>query len=301
MEANLQRRVQRYGWDRAAQSYEAGWKANLAPAQNRLLLMAEAWPNEQVVDLACGTGLVTLPLAHAVGRDGRVIATDISEQMVGTVLAEAKEQNLPQIDGFRADAESLSLIPEASVDLVTCALGLMYVANPLRAMQEAYRILKPGGRAVFAVWGERRNCGWAEIFPIVDARVHTAVCPLFFRLGTGETLAREMETAGLYGIETARIASELKYPDEESALIAAFAGGPVALAYHRFDTQTRDAVHREYLSSIRSFRAAQGYKISGEFVVCRGFKPVGDEDSKPRQPENHECAMDAPASPLTEE
>ncbi|MEM9045417.1 MAG: methyltransferase domain-containing protein [Pseudomonadota bacterium] len=274
MEANLQRRIQRYGWDRAVGSYEDGWKANLAPAQNQLLLMAEAWPNEQVVDLACGTGLVTLPLAHAVGCSGRVVATDISERMIETVLAEAKEMDLPQINALRADAESLDMIPDASIDLVTCALGLMYVANPLRTLQEAYRVLKPGGRAVFAVWGERRKCGWAEIFPIVDARVHSSVCPLFFRLGTGQTLAKEMETAGLYGIETARIASQLDYPDDQSALLAAFAGGPVALAYHRFDDETRDAVHDEYLKSIRPFRAARGYKISGEFVVCRGFKPV---------------------------
>ncbi|MEM1276386.1 MAG: methyltransferase domain-containing protein [Pseudomonadota bacterium] len=274
MEANLQRRIQRYGWDRAAGCYEDGWKANLAPAQNRLLLMAEAWPNEHAVDLACGTGLVTLPLAHAVGRSGRVIATDISERMVDAVLAEAEDLDLPQIEAFRADAESLDVIPDASVDLVTCALGLMYVADPLRAMQEVYRILKPGGRAVFAVWGERRNCGWAEIFPIVDARVHSAVCPLFFRLGTGETLAQEMEEAGLYGIETARISSELDYPDDKSALVAAFAGGPVALAYHRFDAETRIAVHREYLHSIAPFRRAKGYRIAGEFVVCRGFKPV---------------------------
>ena len=196
MEANLQRRIQRYGWDKAAQAYEAGWKDSLAPAQQRLLLMAEAWPGERVVDLACGTGLVTVPLAHMVGREGHVFATDISERMVDAVRTEAEARGLDQVEAFRADAENLAGIPDDSIDLVTCALGLMYVANPLRAMQQVYRILKPGARAVFAVWGERKNCGWAEIFPIVDARVQSAVCPLFFRLGTGATLAREMHEAG---------------------------------------------------------------------------------------------------------
>ena len=181
---------------------------------------------------------------------------------------------LDQVEAFRADAEDLDRIPDDSIDLVTCALGLMYVANPLRAMQEVYRVLKPGGRAVFAVWGERKNCGWAEIFPIVDARVESAVCPLFFRLGTGATLAREMHEAGLYGIQTARLAATLHYPDAEAALHAAFAGGPVALAYNRFDAETRTAAHQEYLASIRPYRTGTGYQISGEFVICRGFKPV---------------------------
>ncbi|MEM0990265.1 MAG: methyltransferase domain-containing protein [Pseudomonadota bacterium] len=274
MEANLQRRIQRYGWDRAADAYEDGWKDPLAPAQNDLLLKAEAWPGEHVVDLACGTGLVTLPIARVVGRGGRVIATDISERMVEVVRAEAAAQGLTQVHAHRADAESLDVIPDNSVDLVTCALGLMYVANPLRAMTEAFRVLKPGGRAVFAVWGERRNCGWAEIFPIVDARVKSAVCPLFFRLGTGATLAREMDEAGFYGVESTRLETRLDYPDARAALQAAFAGGPVALVYHRFDAATREAVHREYLASIRPFRTATGFSIAGEFVVARGFKPV---------------------------
>ena len=48
----------------------------------------------------------------------------------------------------------------------------------------------PGAAAVVAVWGERRNCGWAELFPIVDARVSSDVCPMFFALGAGDCLDR---------------------------------------------------------------------------------------------------------------
>lgn len=274
MEAKLQQRIQRYGWDKAADCYEAGWRHNLAPAQAKLLEQAEAWPGETVVDLACGTGLVTTPLANAVGSTGRVIAVDISDRMVERVLAEAAQHGHDQVEAVRADAETLEFLPDASADLVTCALGLMYVAEPGRALSETLRILKPGGRAVFAVWGERKNCGWADIFPIVDSRVQSEVCPLFFRLGTGSTLAREMVEAGFYGISSSRIEAKLSYPDDQAALDAAFAGGPVALAYHRFDRAIRAAAHRDYLRSIARYRTGDGYSINGEFVVCRGFKPV---------------------------
>ena len=71
-----------------------------------------------------------------------------------------------------------------------CALGLMYSPDPLAAMTEMHRVLRHGGRAVATVWGERRNCGWAEVFPIVDKNVQSEVCPMFFAAGAPGGLLR---------------------------------------------------------------------------------------------------------------
>jgi hypothetical protein len=84
----------------------------------------------------------------------------------------------------------------------------------------------------------RENCGWAAIFSMVDVRVKTEVCPLFFQLGTGESLKRTFERAGLEPIAMERINTILRYVSAEEALVAAFSGGPVALAYSRFDATT---------------------------------------------------------------
>lgn len=276
MDPRLQRRIQRYGWDKAAPSYESGWRESLADAQAELICLADAQPGEHVLDIACGTGLVTFPLARAVGGSGRVVATDISDKMIDHIRRAAARSGVTQIDAFRTDAETLDTLPDARFDLVTCALGLMYVADTEAAIAEAYRVLKPGGRAVFAVWGERSKCGWADIFPIVDARVESEVCPLFFRLGTGSVLADEMNAAGLVDIETSRLASKLPYPNESTAIDAAFVGGPVALAYARFDEATRTEAHGEYLNSIEAFRTPAGYQIPGEFVVSLGRRPLED-------------------------
>jgi SAM-dependent methyltransferase len=151
----------------------------------------------------------------------------------------------------------------------------MYVPDPVAALAEMRRLLRPGGRAVSAVWGERSRCGWAEIFPIVDARVESEVCPLFFQLGTGEAQAKAFGRAGFAGVESRRLATTLLYPDAEAALGAAFAGGPVALAYSRFDEATRQAAHAEYLESIAPYRDGRGYAIPGEFVVTRGVREGG--------------------------
>ena len=73
MDAKLQRRIQRYGWDKAVRYYEQYWGQQLAPAQRRLLEMAAIQPGEWVVDVACGTGLVTMRAAAAVGPKGVVV------------------------------------------------------------------------------------------------------------------------------------------------------------------------------------------------------------------------------------
>lgn len=274
MDARLQRRIQRYGWDKAAPHYERYWQEQLAPARERLFALADLQPGERVLDVACGTGLVTFPAAHAVGPSGRVLATDISEAMVAHVSGEAGARGLPHVTADRMDAEDLHVSAE-SFDVVLCALGLMYVPDPVAALREMRRVLAPGGRVVAAVWGARDRCGWAEIFPIVDSRVQSEVCPMFFQLGTGARLEWTMTEAGFADVQIDRLATVLRYDSPEDACGAAFAGGPVALAYSRFDDRVRDEAHREYLASIEPYRSEGGYAIPGEFVVARGFTARG--------------------------
>ena len=274
MDANLQRRIQRYGWDKAAHHYEDGWQESLAPAQRCLIELADAQPGEQVLDIACGTGLVTFPLAKAVGPTGAVAATDISQAMVDIVQERAQDSGLEWVRSVRTDAEDLTMFKDNQFDLVACALGLMYFPDTLKAIEEVHRVLKPGGRAVFAVWGARKHCGWAEIFPIVDARVKSEVCPLFFRLGTGDVLSGEMRQAGFSPIRDERIRTKLPYVNANAAADAAFVGGPVALAYSRFDCKTKALARAEYLTSIAPFKSGNGYDIPGEFLVCEGRKPL---------------------------
>lgn len=273
MKPRLQLRVQRYGWDQAAAHYERYWAEQLRPAQDRLMELAALRPGERVLDVACGTGLLTLRAAEAVGPTGRVVATDISDEMVRHVRERCRARGMDQVTVERAHAEEPVPGPGA-FDAALCGLGLMYVPDPVAALREMRRGLAPGdGRVAVAVWGARANCGWAEIFPIVERRVRSDVCPMFFQLGTGEALAYTLEAAGFRDVTPVRISTELRYPSAEDALGAAFVGGPVAMAYSRFDDETRRSAHSDYLESIAPFRDGDGYAIPGEFVVARGVRP----------------------------
>ena len=271
MEAKLQRRIQRYGWDLAADDYEPLWQAQLAVAQAKLLACAGLARGQRVLDVACGTGLVSLDAARAVGPTGNVLGVDLSDQMVDGARRRSAGQGLNNSSFARMDAESLAL-PDASFDAVLCALGLMYVPDPLRAVSEMQRVVRSGGRVVIAVWGERSRCGWSPVFPIVEAEVESDVCPLFFQLGQRDRLARLCAEAGLEAIEQHRITTTLDYVDVEEACDAAFVGGPVALAWSRFGTEVRARVRRRYAEAISPWRVGCGYQVPGEFVVVAGTR-----------------------------
>jgi ubiquinone/menaquinone biosynthesis C-methylase UbiE len=273
MDPRLQLRIQRYGWDRAADTYEASWAAQLKPAQDRLMALAGLQTDERVLDVACGTGLVTLQAAGTVGPGGHVLAVDISDRMVDRVIEEAREKGHGHVSARRLAAESLEGVPDAHYDAVLCALGLMYVTSVDDALAEMRRVLEPGGRLVAAVWGARTGCGWAEIFPIVESRVQTDVCPMFFQLGTGPSLQLALERAGFADVTADRISTTLEYANDDEAADAAFAGGPVAMAYSRFDDDTRRSARAEYIGSIDAYRSGGGYLIPGEFVIAAGRRP----------------------------
>jgi len=271
MEAKLMRRVQRYGWDRAAEYYEGFWMAALEPAQSRMLELAGLRPGERVLDVACGTGLATFRACEAVGADGHVLGTDISGNMIEESSKRAADRGVSNVSFERMDAEELSL-PDASFDAALCALGLMFVVDPLKALQEQHRVLKPGGLAAAAVWGQRDRCGWAELFPIVDARVQSDVCPMFFQMGTQDVLAQTFSAAGFADVQLERLPTALPFRSTEEAVGAAMLGGAVAMAYAKFDDQTRQEVQDEYLASIASYKKGDGYLIPAEFVIAVGYK-----------------------------
>jgi ubiquinone/menaquinone biosynthesis C-methylase UbiE len=271
MDAKVQRRIQRYGWDLAVDSYESSWQHQLAPAHAALLDQARFAPGERVLDVACGTGLVTFEAARQVGAGGSVVGIDISGEMVLAAAHTACERLAGNVHFQRMDAELLAFA-DASFDVVVCALGLMYMPEPEQALREMRRVLKPGGRLLLAVWGERARCGWSAVFPIVDAEVSSEVCPMFFRLGQGDALARACSDLQLAQVRLQRIAVPLDYADAQQACVAAFVGGPAALAWSRFADEVRARVCKRYVDAIGAFRNGDGFRVPGEFVLvsaCR--------------------------------
>ena len=184
----------------------------------------------------------------------------------------ARDLGLLQTRFERMDAEQLAL-PDRDFDVALCALGLMYMPQPECALRELHRVLRPGGRAAIAVWGERARCGWAPLFGIVDAEVRSEVCPLFFGFGRGDALARACAAAGLQVTAQQRRSDWLLYADGAEACAAAFIGGPVALAWSRFGADVRERVQASYLASIAPWRTGHGYRVPAEYLIVAAQRP----------------------------
>ena len=269
MEAKFQRRIQRYGWDAAAPIYEDSWRSNLKRPQDVLLQMADLVPGQRVLETAAGSGLVTRRLAEAVGPEGQVVATDIAGEMVSVCADSLGRAGLSNTVCERMDSENLGF-DAASFDRTICALGLMLMPEPVQALREMKRVLKPGGKAAVLVWGQRKHCGWAEIFPIIDAQVESEVCPLFFSLGAPDALQAAMTEAGFGDVVEERLPMTLAFPDGQSLLRAQIDGGAVALAAKRFSPVTRRKVEEAFLASVAQYRVGTQYEIPSEFVAAVG-------------------------------
>lgn len=272
MDARLQRRIQRYGWERAADAYARHWHGALAGLQGEILTLAAPAPGDVVLDVACGAGVVSLAAANAVGPSGHVLGVDFADAMVQAARQRAGELDLGQAHFERMDAEELAL-PDASFDVALCVLGLMYLPDPDAALRELHRVLRPGGRVVLAVWGERARCGWAPLFGIVDDEVRSQVCPLFFSLGQGELLASRCASVGLLVTAQRTRRDSLDYANADDACAAAFAGGPVALAWSRFDATVRKRVQARYLEAIAPWRDGAGYRVPAEYLIVAAHRP----------------------------
>lgn len=106
---------------------------------------------ESVLEIGCGTGAVTLPLAQAVGEHGRVVAIDIAEPMLDVARQRVAEAGMRNITLLLGDAQVMPL-ESAAFDVVTSRMGVMFFADPVAAFRNLGNALKPSGRFVFACW-----------------------------------------------------------------------------------------------------------------------------------------------------
>jgi SAM-dependent methyltransferase len=122
-----------------------------APLARRLLEAAEAGPGDHGLDVGTGTGVVAFPAAARVGPEGTVLGIDISEEMLATARGKAARMLEPGHVTFRLmDAQALAL-PDASFDVAVSLFALHHLPDPLAALREMHRVVRPGGRLAVAV------------------------------------------------------------------------------------------------------------------------------------------------------
>jgi SAM-dependent methyltransferase len=117
-------------------------------------------PDHKVLELAAGLGDTGQTLARMLGDEGHLIVTDFSPKMVEAARQRGSELGARNVEYRVMDAENMDL-EDDSIDDVLCRWGLMLMADPVSALRETRRVLKPGGRLAFSVWAGPESNPWA--------------------------------------------------------------------------------------------------------------------------------------------
>jgi SAM-dependent methyltransferase len=144
-------------WDRISQLYVREVDTRFAPVVEGVIRRASLRPGERVLDLGTGTGAVAIRAAALIGQHGSVSGVDISPEMLEVARQTTATLGLNNVAFSEGRAEALPLA-DASIDVVLASLSLMYAIDRAAAASEIARVLRPGGRFVFAVWAGPATC-----------------------------------------------------------------------------------------------------------------------------------------------
>jgi 2-polyprenyl-3-methyl-5-hydroxy-6-metoxy-1,4-benzoquinol methylase len=141
-------RRQRRVWSRRVSTWDQHGSARLGTVTAAVLAAAGVRPGDQVVDLGCGQGQVSLPLARG---GAEVFAVDVSPAMVAQLTMQAHRDGVQGLAAASIPIEELAL-PAASVDLVVSSYALHHLrdGDKARLVADVFGWLRPGGRVVLA-------------------------------------------------------------------------------------------------------------------------------------------------------
>jgi ubiquinone/menaquinone biosynthesis C-methylase UbiE len=257
------------GWQQAAAHYQATFAAATGEFAEALLDAAEIGAGISVLDLCCGTGLVA---GVAAARGALASGLDFSPAMLA--VARAAHPDLQFAEG---DAESLPF-PDASFDAVISNFGIHHLARPERAVAEAMRVLRPGGRLAGTTWAvPLENIAWGLMFDAI--RLHgemdaAKTPPSGGGLGSEASVLHLLREAGFVApaAETLRAEWKLAQPGD---LLAALRRGTVrtAAVIEAQRPAALLAIEAEIARRAAAYRRDGWYCLPIAAILGRGVKP----------------------------
>jgi len=180
------------GWEKLPQRYHDAFASLTTQSVEPLLNAVLAKEKTKLLDVATGPGYVA---GAAAARGAAVTGVDFAAAMV----AEASRR-YPAVTFREGDAEELPF-PDASFDAVTMSFGLLHLARPERALSEAHRVLRPGGKFACTVWAKPEEArGFGIVLAAIQKHGSMSVAlpsgPPFFRFSEADECRRALTEAG---------------------------------------------------------------------------------------------------------
>jgi ubiquinone/menaquinone biosynthesis C-methylase UbiE len=172
--------------------------------------LVDASSVQVALELAAGTGRVTRHLRSVLAPTAKLIASDISPDMLAVGKEKLKDAN---IEWQIIDAQDLPFA-NGSIDLVVCCFGLMFMPDKLKVCSEVYRVLRAGGMFIVTTWDKLEKNGTSFVYRSIAEKYLSQPLPESYNLPTSmhdESVVREL----LLGAGFSRVAVAKQEKDSQ--------------------------------------------------------------------------------------
>jgi len=210
------REQQKASWNK----FSSGWKKwddlmmdFLKPKGDEIIRLLNVKDGDMVLDIAAGTGEPGLTIASQI-KNGKVIITDLSEDMLEIAAENAVKRNIKNIETRACDVCELPFA-DNTFDAISCRFGFMFFPDMLLAAKEMYRVLKPGGKIATSVWnGPEKNFWITGIGGTINRNMELppppAGAPGMFRCAEPGFIKNLLEQAGFKNTSESEVVGKLK-------------------------------------------------------------------------------------------
>jgi ubiquinone/menaquinone biosynthesis C-methylase UbiE len=256
-----------------AQLYEQDFVPAIArPVSGELIQSADLRPGERVLDVACGTGLIARLAAGRVGPTGSVTAVDIAPDMI-EVARTTPAPAAPPINWRVGDATALDL-PDDSFDVVTCQMGLQFVADQPTAVAEMRRVLVPGGRVLITTPGSIQ-----PPFQLMEQAIIDHISPelggfvrAVFSMHDPAVLAALLHAAGLRDVEAREYAATFRLPAPAEFLRQYINLTPMGPFVAQAPDEAKAAMERQVVRTWQPYVVDGATPVDQPMVIATGRK-----------------------------
>ena len=245
-------------WSRVAPGYDEHVTPSNIPIAERALQMVELRPGERVLDVAAGSGAMSIPAARL---GGKVVAVDISDRMVDRLERRAKDEGLSNLESHVMDGQALEFEAD-TFDVAASQFGVMLFPDLPRGLAEMVRVTKPGGRVLIVAMGPPTAVEFLEFFQsAIEAVVPdfhglpTDPPPLPFQLADPARLRDELTTAGLSEIRVETATHRLTFASGRQMWAWVTASNPIGAKMVADLTEAQSLTAKQTLDEMLAERA----------------------------------------------